>query len=255
NIMTHSYGGLFGRLDFGQGAPVGWLLLEKLSISAFGDSERAFRLFPFLAGLASVFVFWRVALRFVGREAALLAMAFFAVLGSLIFYSAETKPYSFDVLTALVMLWLFDRVYTSRRFRDWLVFAVVGVVAPWFSHPSVFVLAATGSLLLLSTILRRDWRMTALTVGAIVAWTASFGVEYVKSIRQFGALATGAQAASTSEGGSVVKNVYVIFAEPGALPRTLVSLTAFLVAIGAVMLARTSWHRFGVLALTTVVAI
>jgi dolichyl-phosphate-mannose-protein mannosyltransferase len=254
NIMSHSYGELFGKLDFGQGAPVGFLLLEKLTISALGDSERAFRLFPLLAGLASVFVFWRVALRFAGREAALLAMAFFAVLGSLIFYSAETKPYSFDVLTALVLLWLFDRAFTSGRSRDWAVFALVGIAAPWFSLPSVFVLTATGTLLLLPAVLRRNWRLVALNCLAIAAWTVSFAVEYVKSIRQFGALATGALAAGTSEGGSVVKNVYVIFAEPGALPRTLVSLTAFLVVIGAVVLGRTSWHRFGALALTTVTA-
>jgi len=173
NIMSHSYGELFGKLDFAQGAPVGFLLLEKLTISALGDSERAFRLFPLLAGLASVFVFWRVALRFAGREAGLLAMAFFAVLGSLIFYSAETKPYSFDVLTALVLLWLFDRAFTSGRFRDWAVFALVGIAAPWFSHPSVFVLTATGTLLLLPAVLRRNWRLVALNCLAIAAWTVS----------------------------------------------------------------------------------
>lgn len=253
NIMSHSYGELFGKLDFAQGAPVGFLLLEKLSISVFGDSERAFRLFPLLAGLASIFVFWRVALRFLERDAALLAMAFFAVLGSLIFYSAETKQYSFDVLTALVLVWAFDRA-VSGGYRDWALFAIAGVAAPWFSHPSVFVLAGTGSVLLLSEILRRNWRMVALSCTAFAAWIASFEVEYVKSIRQFGGLAAGAQVASQSQGGSVIKNVYVIFAEPGALPRTLVSLTAFLAAVGAATLARASWRRFGALALTTAVA-
>src|SRR5262245_32375560 len=63
NLKDRSYGELFDRLDFGQGGPVGFLALEKFVISVLGDSERAFRFIPLLAGIGSIFVFWLVAPR------------------------------------------------------------------------------------------------------------------------------------------------------------------------------------------------
>src|SRR4029079_6991851 len=98
NLTSRSYSHLFGTLDFEQGAPVGFLLLEKFAISTFGDSERVFRLFPLLAGIAARLFCWRVAVRSLDRSAAMLALAFFAVLEPFVYYSSETKQYSFDVL-------------------------------------------------------------------------------------------------------------------------------------------------------------
>ena len=115
NIMSRSYSQLVRSLDFAQGAPAGFLALEKLSISMFGDSERAFRLVPLLAGIASLFVFWRVAQRFLDPYAALLALAFFSFMECFVYYGAETRPYELDVLATLVLLLLFDRVLESRQ--------------------------------------------------------------------------------------------------------------------------------------------
>ncbi|MCX7754677.1 MAG: hypothetical protein N2117_05455, partial [Anaerolineales bacterium] len=53
NILHKDVWGLLGRLDYEQGAPVGFLLLEKLVVTLLGDGERALRLLPFLAGCAS----------------------------------------------------------------------------------------------------------------------------------------------------------------------------------------------------------
>jgi hypothetical protein len=117
----------------------------------------------------------------------------------------------------------------------------------------VFVLAGTGGAMLLAAALERDRRRTMLTAGVAVVWVVSFGIEYVTSIRHLSHLAAGAQAASTGQG-SVLKNIYVIFSEPGALPRTLVGLTALFVAVGAIMLGRTSWRRLAALAFAAIAA-
>lgn len=243
NLMSRSYSHLFGRLDFDQGAPVGFLALEKLAIGALGDSERVFRLFPLLAGIASVFVFWRVAVRFLDRPAALLALAFFAVLEPFVYYSSETKQYSFDVLVALLLLWLFDRAATSGRGRDLLAFCAFGVVAPWLSHPSVFVLAGTGVALILVALSRGERRIAIGTALAAVAWIASFAVEYVTSIRHLSHVQTLAAGQASGASGSVVKDVYLLFSQPGAMPRTTIALTVFLVGVGALALMRRSWPR------------
>jgi hypothetical protein len=258
NVMSRSYSHLVGALDFDQGAPVGFLMLEKLAISIFGDGERAFRLFPLLAGLASVFVFWRVASRFLDRASALLALAFFAVLVPLTFYSAETKPYSFDVLMALVVLWLFDLAVSSDRRGAWVAFAVVGVAAPWLSYGSVFVLAGTAAAMLLAGAVAQDWRKVLLTSAAIAVWIASFGLEYLSATRHASRLLSLGQNQSFAGGSgdnSVLKHVYAIFSDSGAIPRTLVGLTALLVGVGAIALGRASWPRLAALALTTLAAV
>jgi hypothetical protein len=254
NIMSRSYSHLFGALDFDQGAPVGFLVLEKLAVSVFGDSERAFRLFPFLAGMTSVVVFWRVALSFLDRHSALLALAFFAILEPFVFYSAETRPYAFDVLAALVLLWLFDRALASDRPGPFIAFALVGVVAPWFSYGSLFVLAGTGIATMLSAVAARNRRILALASAAIAVWLLVFAIEYLIAVRHLHHLASGV-AGINAHPSSVVKNLYLIFSEPGAMPRTLIGLTVLLVVIGAVALARLSWRRLVALVVTLLAVI
>lgn len=255
NLISRSYSGLFRTLDFDQGAPYGFLVLEKLAISTFGDSERAFRLFPLLTGIASLFVFWRVASRFLGRSAALLALAFFTVLEPLVYYSSETKPYSFDVLVALVLVWLFDRALSTRRLRPLVAYAVAALAAPWFSYPSVFVLAGTGGALLLVAAIERDWRTAAFRAAVVAGGAVIFLVVYLTSIRHLsGGLKGTAEAVTSSGHSSVAKNIYVLLSDPGAMPRTLIGLAVFLVAIGAVIMARQRWPRLAALVLIVVAA-
>jgi 4-amino-4-deoxy-L-arabinose transferase-like glycosyltransferase len=252
NVMSRPYSRLVTSLDFAQGAPAGFLALEKLSISLFGDSERAFRLVPFLAGIASLYVFWRVALRFLDRYAALLALAFFSFMECFVYYGAETRPYELDVLATLVLLLLFDRVLEKRTLGRFAAFAAAGIVAPWFSFGSLFVLAGTGATLFVFAIVRHDRRMALLTAGAAAAWVVSFAIEYHQLVQHLSHLA-GVVAGVNSETSSLVKGLYILFSEPGALPRTLIALLNLLVVIGAVALARKSWPSLMAL-LTTLLA-
>jgi len=256
NLTSRSYSHLFGTLDFEQGAPVGFLLLEKFAISTLGDSERVFRLFPLLAGIASLFVFWRVAVRFLDRSAAMLALAFFAVLEPFVYYSSETKQYSFDVLMTLLILWTFDRALSSERLGPLAVFASVGIVSPWLSHASVFVLAGTGVALILSEAVARNWRRVILTAAVGAGWLVSFGVVYAVSIRHLNSELTGGLSGISSGGSGtrVLKSIYVALSEPGAMPRTLIGLAAVLMAIGIVVMWRQRWPRVAALLLTGVAA-
>ncbi len=254
NLTSRSYSHLVGRLDFDQGAPFGFLMLEKLAISTLGDSERVFRLLPLLAGIASLFVFWRVASRFLDQSSALLALAFFVVLEPFVYYSAETKQYSFDVLVTLVLVLLFDHALSSDRVRPLAGYLVAGLAAPWFSFPSVFVLAGTGAALLLAAAASRNRRKVVLSAGGMIGWLASFAAVYAISIRHFSAGLTGIAQAVTSGHASVFKNVYVLLSEPGAMPRTLIGLAVLLVAVGAATLARDHRARLAGLLLTGLAA-
>ena len=58
NIVHKSYAELIQPLDMDQKAPVGFLWIEKFFTQVFGNNEFALRLFPLLAGLLSVFLFY-----------------------------------------------------------------------------------------------------------------------------------------------------------------------------------------------------
>ena len=58
NIVERDFAGMFKPLDYDQGAPLGFLLVEKVFNLLLGKHELALRLFPLLAGLASLGLFY-----------------------------------------------------------------------------------------------------------------------------------------------------------------------------------------------------
>src|SRR5262245_65033312 len=58
NIIDRSMAGLLRPLDYDQGAPIGFLLLEKLAVQALGPSEYALRLIPFFFGSIALILFY-----------------------------------------------------------------------------------------------------------------------------------------------------------------------------------------------------
>ena len=105
NIVPRSYGALLEPLNDDQGAPIGFLLIEKLATAAFGNSEYALRLVPLLAGIAALPLFYFAARRIVGRTAALTGLGLLAFSRPGIYYSTEVKRYSVDLaVTVLILL-------------------------------------------------------------------------------------------------------------------------------------------------------
>src|SRR5262245_47290903 len=66
-------------LSLDQVAPRGFLLAERLSVTMFGPNELALRLVPFLCGLATLWLFWRLARRVLTGGAAIIALALVAI--------------------------------------------------------------------------------------------------------------------------------------------------------------------------------
>src|ERR1700690_2882296 len=89
NIIERPLSALFRPLEFHQGAPAGFLALEKLAASLLGPGELALRLFPLVCGLLTVLWTARVAQLYVSPGAVPLAIALVAVNPSLVYYSSE----------------------------------------------------------------------------------------------------------------------------------------------------------------------
>ena len=184
NIVNRGFAGLFQPLDYDQGAPIGFLLVEKVFNVMFGDHEFVFRLFPFIAGIAALYLFYQLLRRTTSGIGLWTGLALFATCSELIYYSSEMKQYMIDVVVTLILLFLAVPLFTGRaEKRNYLYLGLTGTLALWFSHPALFVLIGIGLGLFIQTLKKRESHQlnSVLIIGAI--WLANLGLLYFVSLR------------------------------------------------------------------------
>jgi hypothetical protein len=189
NIVNRSVGGLLQPLDDNQGAPLGFLLVEKLLTVLFGNTDYVLRVFPLICGVASIWGMYALAKRiFVEPVAIIAAVVLFTFADRLIYYASEVKQYSSDVLLCLLLLYAIARTLERNRCtRDFVRLAAAGTVAIGFSHPALFILAGGGCTLGIEFIFNRDWRNTIKLGCVAVVWSVSFLALYFISLRHLSA--------------------------------------------------------------------
>lgn len=175
---------LFQPLELDQVAPRGFLLAEKFAVSAFGGNEYALRLFPFLAGIAGLLLFRRLAERALQGWAVPVAVGLFALGVPLLKYGAEVKQYGLDATVAIILMLLALRL-RDREASTWqLVLAgVAGFILIWFSQASVLVMGGIGVGVATEWLIARDartWRMLTVT---IPLWAVSSGIAVFVGMR------------------------------------------------------------------------
>ena len=139
---------LFAPLIFGQIAPRGFVLVEKLAVTWLGSSDSALRLFPLVCSLLALILFWQVANLLLDRTGALVALALFASAAPLVIYSGQVKQYSTEVLIALWLFWLVLRALPRETsYGRAASLCAAGWIAVFFSHTAVFVLLGLGGAL------------------------------------------------------------------------------------------------------------
>ena len=183
NIVERGFGGMFRPLDYDQGAPIGFLLVEKTFNSLLGKNEFALRLFPFLVGLISLWLFYLLLKRMTSEASGaglLAALALFAFNPRLIYYSSEVKQYIVDVAVALSLLLIAAPVFgASPRQRDFVRLGLAGLIALWFSHPASFVLAGVGLVLVIVYLRRRDDSNLRFVIGMGLLWVVEIAFLYL----------------------------------------------------------------------------
>jgi 4-amino-4-deoxy-L-arabinose transferase-like glycosyltransferase len=166
-----------------QVAGCGFLAAVKLVTDALGHDERFFRLVPLLAGCAVLPLFFIAAYRFAGRALALIGLMLLAASPSLVRYSSELKPYGTDAAMTAAMMLLFFTVLRTRGTWPLILLGILGLAAPWFSLPAVFVLCGFGLTCLIAALKQRDWRWTTIWISLGLAWCVSFSIEYALTLR------------------------------------------------------------------------
>ena len=185
NIVNRSYGDLVGSLDFNQAAPPLFLWIEKFAIQVFGNNEYALRLFPLVASLVSLGLFYRLASRFNSRFAVPIAIALFATLRYIVDYSIEVKPYATDLTVGLILFlvleWFLGRILSWQKL---VYLSLLGAVCIWLSYPSVFILAGVELVGWLQS--KKGEKLRAVLVNRIpiyLTWLVNFGLLYTFNVQ------------------------------------------------------------------------
>lgn len=182
NLASRSFAGLAKPLAYDQSAPLLFLWIQKAVIDLWGTGELAFRLFPLLAGIATIGVIYVVGRMLAGDLAGAIAALLAAISPTMVKFSMDNKQYSVEALVTALLLaayvaWL-ER--PSRRRAHLLIWA--GILAVWLSAPAVFVLI---SLTLAHVVLHRhqptdaNWDLTR----AAAFWAVSFMAAYLLTYR------------------------------------------------------------------------
>jgi len=180
NIVERDIAGLLQPLDYDQGAPVGFLLVEKGVSALLGKHEFALRLFPLLVGLAALWLFYLLLKKMTREPGLLIPLALFAFNPRLIYYSSEVKQYILDVaVTILLLLIAAPALAGTPRKRDFLGLTLAGSIALWFSHPALLVLAGIGLALAVMTLKRRDYSSLGWIAGMGVLWFLNIAFLYL----------------------------------------------------------------------------
>jgi len=177
-------------------APPGFLVVERLLVRLRLDPVWAARFFPLLCGVSAVFLMRLVARRFLSRPAVPIAVGLFALADWLIYYSAEIKQYSTDVVLTLAALLLAARLETAPPSEEkpasgpadanavhgkLLSLAFFGTVGVWFSHALAFVLGGAGTYVMAAAAIRRDWKSARRALLVSMVWAASFAACFTVS--------------------------------------------------------------------------
>jgi Dolichyl-phosphate-mannose-protein mannosyltransferase len=174
NVEQRGIGDLITRpLDHRQVAPVGFLASVKAVTNIAGVSEAGLRFVPWLAGMLSLLLFWRVASRFASGSPLAAVVAIFAMSPALIWYGASVKQYGTDLTVSLLLVWIALRFLEHpERWVSAAASGVAGAAAILVSHPAIVTAFILGCLLLASSRGER-WRRSRFSLSVLGAgWGA-----------------------------------------------------------------------------------
>lgn len=149
--------------------PIGFLLFTRWSVLLLGKWEFAFRLLPWLAGMATPLISVFLARRFLNRAAArLLFIGILSLSPLAIDYSKEFKPYNISLMLHLLMPLLVLRWYHTRRMRDLVLAALSAPLGLFFAQDVIFLYPGLFLVLGVESWRKRDYRQLGVAAGIAV---------------------------------------------------------------------------------------
>lgn len=162
------------RLDYDQKAPVGFLILVKFMINAFGKSELSLRMLPLFAGIVSIFIYHNVTKHFLKDLGQIIALSIFSFAPAIIYHSVEVKQYSCECLMTIIALNLYIKYRNNSKWKYNILWGVYGSIIIWFSYSVVFILAGMALGIMLDHIINNKWNKVSFHILPFLMWMLSF---------------------------------------------------------------------------------
>ncbi len=171
-------------LPLDQVAPLGFLLVERCSVTIFGHNEFALRLFPFVCAIVSLILFRRLAERVLTGVGPTVALFVFAIGFPFIRYAVVVKQYELDVMAAILLMLiafnLRERRTTTKRL---LLFGLVGFAVISLSQASVLVMAGLGFAFAVDWLMSRDENALRALLFTVPLWAAASVLAVIIGVR------------------------------------------------------------------------
>ncbi len=167
NFISRDGGDFFQALDYRQFAPPVWMILSDGFWSVTQNLEYGARLPSLLAGLAALILFWRMVQERFPPAVVFITVFAFAFSYMPVYYSAEIKPYVFDLLLSVLLLKQGLRLLENEDWplKDTALLGLTFIMGSCFAMGAPMVIGGIGGVLGLKALLERRW--TALTIIAV----------------------------------------------------------------------------------------
>ena len=159
NFISRDGAAFFQPLDFRQFAPPGWMILSDGFWTATRNLEYGARLPSLLAGLAAFILFWRLVSERFSPAVVFITVFAFAFSYMPVYYSAEIKPYIFDLLLSVLLLWQGLRLLERDDWpiKDLALFGLTCIIGSNLAMAAPMVIGGVGGVLGLKALLERRW--------------------------------------------------------------------------------------------------
>ncbi len=162
NLIHRNFAELLQPLDHNQVAPVLFLWIERLFVELFGPGELALRLFPLICSILAMPLMYLLAKKLSGDiNTAITALFILSLSPLMIYFSAEVKQYSIDVLCTLSLGYFYaDYISGIRTNRKILTITIINVLFIFLSNITVILLTAVYLYFLFEFIRNRkiEWK-------------------------------------------------------------------------------------------------
>lgn len=172
--------GYVGHTSHFPPSPAGFLLLSKWSVIAFGPHEMALRLCPLLCSTLALIAFYFL-LKSISCApmTRLICLSLMAVCEPMVFYAADFRPYSLDVLVSVSLLWSANNVLQQKYSTLAIfIFSLAGAIFVWFSFPSILMIAGLSIAIGVVILSNRNYNRIPILVLSSLIWLNSYGWFY-----------------------------------------------------------------------------
>jgi len=186
NIAERSFSQFFETLSYEQYAGPLFLIILKVNTLLLGMTEYALRLWPLIAGIISLILFYQLLKREFSEKWLWFPLLWMGFTWRMFRFSTEVKQYTTDIMVALALLNLVYIIPPEKlSWRNVLLWGIIGAILIWLSMPVVFILAGVGFYYFFHFFQKQNnYQINKPIITSIALWLLSFGVYYIAIINQ-----------------------------------------------------------------------